>query len=209
VGAARRLQPLETVGAGQLRVGDEEAFLGRHARRVPFPPSPAARVEIHRRIEEWAGGGVLTEPVDDEDRYDLDVGERRGQGDGVAGGATADQLWENFRRSRFASMNPLMTEAPFMVYLSEGVSVAGRIDAIFEAEDGTCEVVDCKTGRTDPDPLQLALYARAVEEIWGRTPRCSWLLLRDGREGPAPAVDELALRDALARLQRLDRETAV
>ena len=68
------------------------------------------------------------------------------------------------------------------------MSVVGRIDAIFEA-DGTWEVVDYKTGKSDPDPLQLALYARAVEEIWGKRPRCSWLLLRDGREEPTPSLD--------------------
>ena len=57
-------------------------------------------------------------------------------------------------------MTPLMVEQPFTLYIGEGLSVEGRIDAIFEREDGVWEVVDYKTGASDPDPLQLAIYAR-------------------------------------------------
>ena len=82
-----------------------------------------------------------------------------------------------------------MVEQPFTLYIGEGISVQGRIDAIYEREDGTWEIVDFKTGKSDPDPLQLAIYARAVEEIWGRNAESSWLLLRTG-----------AVRDACAWL---------
>ena len=39
---------------------DEEEFFWRYVRRVPSPPSPAAQlgIELHRRIEQHARGGV-------------------------------------------------------------------------------------------------------------------------------------------------------
>ena len=52
-------------------------------------------------------------------------------------------------------------------------------------------LVDYKTGRSDPDPLQLALYARAVKEIWGKKPECTWLLLRKGKE-QSPALEDVS-----------------
>jgi ATP-dependent DNA helicase UvrD/PcrA len=162
-------------------VRDEEEFFWSYVRRVPSPPTPAAKlgVELHRRIELHSRGvaavGGLTEETDEP--YDLDVSERSGQP-----AVSAEQLWTNFERSRFAHMKPLMTEQPFTLYIAHGVSVTGRIDAVFEHEDGTWEIVDYKTGASDPDPLQLAIYSRAVREIWGRRPKAVWLLLRNGEE---------------------------
>ena len=63
-------------------------------------------------------GDVFDEP------YDLDVGERGGDGKVVS----PDEMWQNFLNSRFAKMTPLMTEQPFTLYLAHGISVTGRID---------------------------------------------------------------------------------
>jgi DNA helicase-2/ATP-dependent DNA helicase PcrA len=177
---------------------DEEEFFWRYVRRIPAPPAGAATlgVELHRRIERFGRGAA---PLGSEDGYDLDRSER-GRGAGVP----PEQLWANFEASRFASMTPLATEQPFTLYLGEGLSAEGRIDAIFEHDDGTWEVVDYKTG--DPataDPLQLAIYGRAVEQIWAREPVLTWLFLRDGSErapGPVPDLAELLSRTA-ARLR--------
>jgi DNA helicase-2/ATP-dependent DNA helicase PcrA len=182
-------------------IRDEDEFFWRYVRRAPSPPSPAAQlgIQVHRRIEEHGRGGVpLGATTDDEGRYDLDPGESRGDGPGVS----TEQLWQNFLASRFAKMTPLMTEQPFTLYLGEGLSVTGRIDAIFERGDGVWEVVDYKTGATEPDPLQLAIYGRAVEEILDREAACSWLLLRDGSEVDAPVVPNLEalVSDAAKRL---------
>ncbi len=72
---------------------------------------PWLGVELHRRIEQHACGaaplGGSAEEADEP--YYLDPGERRGAGKGVS----TDELWENFRRSRFAKMTPLMVERPF------------------------------------------------------------------------------------------------
>ena len=159
---------------------------------MPSPPSPAAKLgtELHRRIELHARGvaAVGGPPEDVEEPYDLDPAERKGGAEPVS----AEQMWENFQQSRFAQMKPLMVEQPFTLYIGEGISIQGRIDAIFEREDGVWEVVDYKTGKSDPDPLQLAIYARAIEEIWGRRTQSSWLLLRTGEEQAAPAVEDLS-----------------
>ena len=186
-------------------VRDPEEFYWRYVRRTPSPPSPAAQLgtELHRRIEEHARGRVaLGDVVDETDEpYDLDLGERRGGAKPV----TADELWANFESSRFASMTPLMVEQPFTLYIGEGLSVEGRIDAVFGGEDGVWEVIDYKTGGSEPDPLQLAIYARALEEIWGKQIAPAWLLLRTGAEKAAPAVEDLTqvLHTAAAALKEL------
>ena len=62
---------------------DEEEFFWRYVRRVPAPPSSAAElgIELHRRIEQHARGAVaLGAPEEAEPPYDLDPGERRGNG---------------------------------------------------------------------------------------------------------------------------------
>ena len=186
-------------------VRDPEEFYWRYVRRTPSPPSAAAQLgtELHRRIEEHARGRVaLGDVVDETDEpYDLDLGERRGGAKPV----TADELWANFERSRFAGMTPLMVEQPFTLYIGEGLSVEGRIDAVFEREDGVWDVIDYKTGASDPDPLQLAIYALAVKEIWGKSTASAWLLLRTGAEQAAPAVDDLEqiLRRSATALKEL------
>jgi DNA helicase II / ATP-dependent DNA helicase PcrA len=200
--------PVISVTAFLTFVRDEEEFYWRYVRRVPSPPSPAAKlgIELHRRIEEWSRGGrVAAAPPDEfgDEPYDLDVGERRG--DGAGGGApavSAQQMWENFQRSRFAQMTPIMVEQPFTLYLAEGLSIAGRIDAIFERDDGTWEIVDYKTGATAPDPLQLAIYRKSVEEVWHQAAEAFWLVLRNGRCDPPGNSDVGAVVTAATRLRR-------
>ena len=186
-------------------VHDPEEFFWRYVRRIPSPPSPGARlgVELHRRIEQHARGraslgGALAEA---EEPYDLDLGERRSSGKAV----TPEELWANFERSRFADLTPLMVEQPFTLYVGEGLSLEGRIDAIFERDDGLWEVVDYKSGAGEPDPLQLAIYGKAVEQIWGERPDCLWLLLRTGREERPTEIDDLEglLTAAAGRLHQL------
>jgi len=171
---------------------DPEEFFWRYVRRVPSPPSPAATlgIELHRRIEQWARGAAPLggSPEDVEEPYDLDVGERRDDGKAI----TAYELWQNFERSRFAKMTPLMVEQPFTLYVGEGLSVEGRIDAIFGREDGVWEVVDYKTGASNPDPLQLAIYCKSVEGIWDNPTAAAWLLLRTGEEHAPPQVEDLS-----------------
>jgi hypothetical protein len=61
--------------------------------------------------------------------------------------------------------------------------------------------------RETRDPLQLSLYGRAVEEIWGHKPHCCWLLLRDGSEVSSSALadDITSAARRLATLAALQR----
>jgi DNA helicase-2/ATP-dependent DNA helicase PcrA len=93
--------------------------------------------------------------------------------DGYEGPVTS--AYDKFLASRFADRLPLLVEAPFDL-LVDGVRVAGRIDAVYENEPGSWEVVDFKSGRPSDDParrVQLEAYAVAAEEAGfsgGRAP---------------------------------------
>ena len=86
----------------------------------------------------------------------MDPGERSGD----AAPVSAEQMWENFQQSRFAQLKPRMVE-PFTLYIGAGISIQGRIDAIYEAEDGSWEIVDFKTGKSDPGGYKTGTSARA------------------------------------------------
>jgi RecB family exonuclease len=78
-----------------------------------------------------------------------------------------------FLQSARAHPSPevLHTEEWFDVQM-EGTKVAGRIDRMDRAADGTVTIVDYKTGKARPqedadDSLQLSIYAIAAREKWG------------------------------------------
>ena len=129
---------------------------------LPRRFSAAARrgTDIHRRIELHNLGAVpLTEPADVADVADADA--PTGVGSGGPG------PFEVFMESRFASMMPRLTEAPFEISLDRGVRVRGRIDAVYVEHD-RWEIVDFKSGRPRTDPglkVQLETYAVAMDRI--------------------------------------------
>ncbi len=169
---------------------DEEEFYWRYVRRVPMPPSPAAQlgIELHRRIEEHARGGVaLSTPPEDEEPYDLDVGERRGDG----GGVSAEQMWQNFlseplREDDAADDGAAVHALPRRGPVSRGPDRRDlRARGRHRGRSSTT-----RRAQASPDPLQLAIYARAVSEIWNHDAQAHWLLLREGRERePDPSID--------------------
>src|SRR5690606_37391468 len=57
-------------------------------------------------------------------------------------------------------------EVPFEIQLG-CVTVVGYIDVVWQWPDGSIEPVDYKTGTSDQDPYQLALYRVALEELYG------------------------------------------
>ncbi|MFH1329811.1 MAG: ATP-dependent DNA helicase [Actinomycetota bacterium] len=125
--------------------------------RLPRRPSAARRrgVDVHRRIELHHRGGLPPEEAD-ESLYDLPGGDGPGGGDPFA----------LFRASRFAALVPVLVEAPFELHLG-GARLTGRIDAVYQPEEGVWQVVDFKSGRRHPDPalrVQLEAYAVAVHE---------------------------------------------
>ncbi|HEX6231367.1 MAG TPA: ATP-dependent DNA helicase [Actinomycetota bacterium] len=159
-------------------------FFWSAVRPLPRFPGPRARIgsEIHRWIELRSRGQATLLEIEEE-RPDLTVEELAGTP------GKLDDLRDTFLASRFASMVPLYAERPFLLPL-HGVTVTGRIDAIFGVEDGPWEVVDYKTGRrpASDDPLarmQLDLYALACIEVWHKRPdelRLTYLYLATGEE---------------------------
>ncbi|MGZ8637499.1 MAG: ATP-dependent DNA helicase, partial [Actinomycetota bacterium] len=159
-------------------------FYWSSVRPLPRFAGPAARIgtEIHRWIELHSHGqGTLLET---EEVPDLTVEELAGRP------GRLEDLRTAFRSSRFASAVPRFVERSFLLPL-EGLVVAGRIDAIFGADDeGPWEVVDYKTGRVpdDGDPLvrtQLDVYALACIDVWHKRPEdltLTYLYLSSGTE---------------------------
>jgi DNA helicase-2/ATP-dependent DNA helicase PcrA len=132
-------------------------FYWTEIERLPRRPTKAARrgIEVHRKIELHNRGALAFEEAD-ETFYDAV--------DGYEGPVTS--AYDKFLASRFAERRPLLVEAPFDL-LVDGVRIAGRIDAVYEDEPGSWEVVDFKSGRPSDDParrVQLEAYAVAADE---------------------------------------------
>ena len=183
-------------------------------RPLPRRPSSNARRghEIHRWIEiESMGQQRLGDPEDPPDLSPEELAERA-EG-AVASGPSDADLKRAFKQSRFASMRPRSVEQPFVIALEGGYLVRGRIDAIFEHEDGSWEIVDYKTGR-EPDAgdetarLQLSVYALAARKIWGVDPsglKVTYFYLAGGRaetiEATELTTDEAAIVQMFERVE--------
>jgi DNA helicase-2/ATP-dependent DNA helicase PcrA len=83
-----------------------------------------------------------------------------------------EALQEAFLASSWADRMPLEVEVPFTFDI-DGMSVRGRMDAVFADDDGGWTVVDWKTGRI-PDAehlpalsVQLAAYRLAWAQLSG------------------------------------------
>ena len=128
--------------------------------RLPRRPSPALRrgVEVHRKIELHNRGTISFEDLDD-DLYDVPAG---------PGGGTLPEkdVFEVFLASRFAEKTPRYIETPIDLKIGNA-RVRGRIDAVYENEDGSWEIVDYKSGRHRGDEsafVQLEAYAAAATD---------------------------------------------
>lgn len=112
--------------------------------------------EIHRRIELHQKGNI---PFDELQPGLYDAVDEPAEDEG--GGYKA------YESSRFAELRAAYVEAPFGVELDNGVTVRGRIDAIY-VDGAHWEVVDFKSGRRNDDPsrvVQLEAYAVAVNDV--------------------------------------------
>jgi DNA helicase-2/ATP-dependent DNA helicase PcrA len=170
--------------------------------RLPRRPSAGMRrgVEIHRRIELHNRGTMALEEVT-EDLYDVGPGE---------GGAKPEDAYAAFLSSRFATERPLLVEAPFDLSVGDG-RIAGRIDAVYEPNPGTWEVVDFKSGRRSDDParrVQLQAYAVAVHDAgFAEGPpdrvRVAFVYLGGGLEEVVEEVDPVWMQASRDRLEAL------
>ena len=161
-------EPMEAIGPGRVTTSATGLVTYRQCPKkyywtavdpLPRRGSPAAQrgTAVHRQIELHNIGMVpLTDSLDTADP--LDSGSEHD-------GPTGPSPFDVFRSSRFASAPPAMTEAPFEFDLDIGITVRGRIDAVYEHQDHW-EVVDFKSGRPRSDPTlntQLQTYALALD----------------------------------------------
>ncbi|NEK85324.1 ATP-dependent helicase [Blastococcus saxobsidens] len=126
--------------------------LARRLRRpMPAAPAPQARrgTAFHAWLEERFGAARL-----------VDLDELPGSGDELAAPDDAlAELREAFLASEWADRQPVEVEVPFETPLGP-LTLRGRIDAVFQREDGGYEVIDWKTG---PPPSGAELAAVAVQ----------------------------------------------
>ncbi|ONI77395.1 ATP-dependent DNA helicase [Actinosynnema sp. ALI-1.44] len=154
---------------GQLSVSqlvelaaDPDALARRLRRPLPFPPNPVARrgTAFHAWLERKFGSGRL-----------LDLDELPGAADDSAfADEDLDALRTAFMTSSWADRIPHEVEVPF-TFDVDGVSIRGRMDAVYVDDDGGWTVVDWKTGRVPDDAhlpalaVQLAAYRLAWAQL--------------------------------------------
>jgi hypothetical protein len=117
-------EPLRTSVTGLVTFAAcPQRFHWSEVDRLPRRPSAALRhgLKVHRRIELHHRGAAPFEEAR-EGFFDVGPGER---GEPGAFGA--------FLSSRYAELKPILVEAPFTLRIG-GASIAGRIDAVYEAE---------------------------------------------------------------------------
>jgi DNA helicase-2/ATP-dependent DNA helicase PcrA len=177
---------------------DPDALARRLRRPLPFPPNPVARrgTAFHVWLEKRFGSRAL-----------LDVDELPGAADGdAAPDAELEELKEAFLASRWANRVPHEVEVPFACEV-DGVSLRGRMDAVFADPDGGWTVVDWKTGRP-PDnehlpalTVQLAAYRLAWAGLCGapveRVRAAFHYVRHDHTLRPADLLNLGGLRDLL------------
>ncbi len=143
---------------------DPQRLAQRLRRPVPQPPAPQARrgTAFHAWLERHFAGDPLL------DLDDLPGANERD----AAPDARLPDLIEAFRRSAWADRTPTAVEVPFVTRVA-GLTVRGRIDAVFADSDGGATVVDWKTG-TPPTgeharaaAVQLAVYRLAWARLAG------------------------------------------
>ena len=135
---------------------------------LPRRPSAAQRrgVDVHRRIELHNRGAIAFDDVA-HDLYDVPAA------DAHVGTAPSADPFEVFMASRFAGRTPRFIETAIDLEVGPA-RVRGRVDAVYESDDGGWEIVDYKSGIDKGDPqaiVQLEAYAvAAVEGAIGAEP---------------------------------------
>jgi DNA helicase-2/ATP-dependent DNA helicase PcrA len=200
--AARReqvtLPPSMSVSQLVELAADPAALARRLRRPLPFPPNPTARrgTAFHAWLEKRFGSRAL-----------LDLDELPGSADAGAGAdADLDALKDAFLASPWAERVPHEVEVPFTCDVA-GISLRGRMDAVFADTGGGWTVIDWKTGALPHDEdlpaltVQLAAYRLAwaslaaveVDQV-----RAAFHYVRQNRTiRAADLMDAAGLRDLL------------
>ncbi len=133
-----------------------------HHDRLPRRPriSAVRGTEFHRQVE-LHNLGVVALDDPSVDAYDAVVFDAD-----AAPVPDKHDPWDAFVASRFHDLRARFAEVPFVLSL-EGGTIRGKIDAIYEKDDGTWEIVDYKSGRrrdNEARNVQLEAYAVAVAD---------------------------------------------
>lgn len=144
---------------------DDPGAVTRQLRRpVPREPGIAARkgTAFHAWIEEYFGRSGM-----------LDIDEYPGAADAYVDEAyQLDDMVATFEASEWASRTPAYIEVPVETRVNS-VVVRGRIDAVFQDEDGGWDLIDWKTGAP---PSKEKLAVRSVQLA---VYRLAWSRLKD------------------------------
>jgi DNA helicase-2/ATP-dependent DNA helicase PcrA len=144
---------------------DPDGLARRLRRPLPFPPNPSARrgTAFHSWLERRFAASRL---------FDVDELPGASDRDEIVTGEMLARLQEAFLASDWADRTPYDVEIPFETEIS-GVTVRGRMDAVFADPDGGWTVVDWKTGALPDDArmsslgVQLAAYRLAWAALSG------------------------------------------
>jgi DNA helicase-2/ATP-dependent DNA helicase PcrA len=175
-------------------------------RRLPERSSVARSVgtEIHRLIEEKARGltGLADEEAMDEPSEYVEPS-KMGK---MLKNFNID--YDNRKLAKIPHTGEPMSELPFVLKVGD-VLVRGRIDAIYETEDGGLEVVDFKSGREvgSESPDQLDVYAAALKVLgvgFDGPLKLTYFYLATGK----PVSRSITADDADRVLERLERSVA-
>lgn len=177
---------------------DPNALARRLRRPLPMPPNTVARrgTAFHNWLERRFEGVRLLEFDDLPGAADTDAG----------ADADFDLLRRAFEESVWADRMPHEVEVPFACEI-DGMTLRGRMDAVFADPDGGWTVVDWKTG-TVPDAaklpalsVQLAAYRVAWAALAGVPPekvRAAFHYVRSNTTlRPADLLDADGLRGLL------------
>ncbi|HKN96772.1 MAG TPA: ATP-dependent DNA helicase [Pseudonocardiaceae bacterium] len=178
---------------------DRDALARRLRRPLPLPPNPLARrgTAFHGWLAQRFAANRL-----------LDVDDLPGSADpGQQSVDTSlDRLKAAFLASTWADRVPHDVEVPFETQLA-GITVRGRMDAVFADDDGGWTVVDWKTGSPPGDEqaralaVQLAAYRLAWAALAGvdveRVRAVFHYVAHDRTVRPADLLDAAGLRELL------------
>jgi DNA helicase-2/ATP-dependent DNA helicase PcrA len=140
-------------------------------RPLPRRPTAARRIgtEVHRLIEERSRGmAPFPEETELDEPSGITIPSRM---------AESLERWKSKFGDRRIALLPSgepMIEVPFTLK-KDGLMIRGRIDAVYETDDGGLEIVDFKTGRrfeSSEKADQLQVYAEALRALG---------LVRDGQ----------------------------
>ncbi|QRP45020.1 ATP-dependent DNA helicase [Amycolatopsis sp. FDAARGOS 1241] len=182
---------------------DADALARKLRRPLPLPPSTFVRrgTAFHSWLEQRFSGEGL-----------LDIDDLPGAADlGEAPDSDFAELQEAFERSEWAERVPLAVEVPFSADV-EGITVRGRMDAVYADPDGGWTVVDWKTGsvpsaeRLPALAVQLGAYRlawAALKNVPVDRVRAAFHYVRHGHTlSPADLLDAEGLRDLLRNVPR-------